>query len=79
MVRGPAVGALGHPILPQGAVQQGELPQLHLPQLVAALGHLHPLLDHFPGGVELETKKKDQTDLILLTALLTESASGAVT
>ena len=80
MVRGPAVGALGHPVLPQGPIQQGELPQLHLPQLVTALGNLDPLLDHFPGrrlvGNEEEANK---IDLILLTALLTESASGAVT
>jgi len=48
VVRGPAVGALGHPVLPQGPVQQGKLPQLHLPQLVAALGNFNPLLDHLP-------------------------------
>jgi len=48
VVRGPAVGALGHPVLPQGPVQQGKLPKLHLPQLVAALGDLDPLLDHLP-------------------------------
>ena len=80
VVRGAAVGALGHPVLPQGPIQQGELPQLHLPQLVTALGNLDPLLDHFPGrrlvGNEEEANK---IDLILLTALLTESASGAVT
>jgi len=50
VVGGPAVGALGHPVLPQGAVQQGQLPQLHLPQLVAALRHLHALLDHLPDS-----------------------------
>ena len=50
VIGGPAVGALGHPVLPQGAVQQGQLPQLHLPQLVAALRHLDALLDHLPGG-----------------------------
>jgi len=48
VVRGPAVGALGHPVLSQGPVQQGQLPQLHLPQLVASLRNFHPLLDHFP-------------------------------
>ena len=80
VVRGPAVGALGHPVLPQGPVQQGKLPKLHLPQLVAALGDLDPLLDHLPGRFLVgNDEEANQTNLILLTALLTESASGAVT
>ena len=36
-------------VCPACPVQQGQLPRLHLPQLVAALGILDPLLDHFPG------------------------------
>ena len=83
VIGGPAVGALGHPVLPQGAVQQGQLPQLHLPQLVAALRHLDSLLDHLPEGsfgcLHRRQESSDQANLILLTALFTESASGAVT
>ena len=80
VIGGPAVGALGHPVLPQGPIQQGQLPQLHLPQLVAALGHLDPLLDHCPGrNLVGNEEEANEMDLILLTALLTESASGAVT
>ena len=80
VVCGPAVRTLGHPVLTQGPVQQSQLSQLHLPQLVAAFGNLNPLLDHLPVSFFVGNKEEgNQVDLILLTALLTESASGAVT
>jgi len=34
-------------ILSQSSVQQRQLSQLHLPQLIGSLGHLHSLLDNF--------------------------------
>ena len=45
VVGSPAVGAPHLAVLAEGSVQQGQLSQLHLPQLVGALRHLHPLLD----------------------------------
>jgi len=46
VVGGAAVGAPGRVSLAQGAVEQGELPQLVAAQVVLSLRDLHPLLDH---------------------------------
>lgn len=48
MVCGPTVCAWSsHSVLPQGPVQHGELPELHLPELVGALRQVYSLLDDF--------------------------------
>jgi len=48
VVCGAAIRARGqHAVLAESAVQHGELPQLHLPQLVRALWQIDPLLDYF--------------------------------
>ena len=45
MVRSPTVSAPHLSVLTEGSVQQSQLSQLHLPQLVRTLRHLHSLLD----------------------------------
>lgn len=46
VVGGGAVGTTHGVVLPQRAVELRQLPELHPPQVVLSLGHLHPLTDH---------------------------------